>query len=189
MEFDEPTQPNANKDAQRSSNDRPLLSIGSTETGGLKSEKYKKDVQVIYRERIKASPTNNDGSPHKRNDLNGTQEEVPYSIVHHADEKSRHTIPTNIDDSSSAEEKNRLPRPKSNSSVETTLPSLSVDDETTEQPDIDENIGTDWVDDDDFELVENEQLFSDELLEWVSFRYTVRISTLMSHDIGRCMIM
>lgn len=165
LEFDEPTQPNANKDAQRSSNDRPLLSIGSVGTGGLKSESYKNDVQVVYRERIKISPTNNDGSPHKRNDLNGVKEEASYSIVHHADEKSSHTIPINIDDSSSAEEKNRLSRPSSDSTVETKLPSLSVDDEATERPVIDENIGTDWIDDEDFVLVENEQLFSDELFE------------------------
>jgi len=100
LEVDEPIQPTANKETQISSNDRSLLSIGSTETGGIKSE-----------------------------------------------------------------EKNRFPHPKSNSSVAIKPSSSILDDETTEQPAIDENRSTDWVDDEGFALVENEQLFSDELFE------------------------
>lgn len=126
------------------------------------------DVESIQPATNKETQSNSDDSEvpsSEHSDWNKTLKETPEPILPHANKKSSHTIPTDIYDSSNHEEKSLPPRPKSDPTVAINPSTLTVDDETTEQQAIDENQYTDWVDDEDLELLENEQLFSKEVIK------------------------
>ncbi|KAF3982166.1 MAG: hypothetical protein HFP78_03180 [Methylococcales symbiont of Hymedesmia sp. n. MRB-2018] len=93
LEFDESAQSSENKEAQKSSNDRHVLSTGSVKTGEFKSKNDKKRVQIICRGNRKVTLNNYVVSSLKHDDLNGVMEDIQNSILPHTNEKSSLTIP------------------------------------------------------------------------------------------------
>ncbi len=116
------------------------------------------------RDRIK--PTLKDDMPSpEHDDWSETLEEDPGSIFPHGDEETSHVSTIDINDNSNTEKQNRLLGYKSDSSVEIQHPGLTVDEEATAQSVFDAESCSDWVHDENTDLIEDEQLFSDELFE------------------------
>lgn len=161
-ELDAPIQQPTLELKQRNLNDRPLLKIIAKEEDKLGPENKNENTKIIYRGK-KITTVNNNTPSSKLSDSNSTQANAPNPT--HVKDKLHPITAIDIGASPAVDMDDRVPSTKDSHPAQTKPENLSADNEPYKQSIVGRGSEPDCVDDEDFDPLEEEPPFLDELFE------------------------